>query len=267
VTTIIREVLDNVSSMEMTARTLATVAQDADQQARAVSISSEETSATVQTVAAAADQLGNSILEINAQVSQAHEVVRKATDTASATDQLVGQLSAGADRIGDVVGLIREIAGQTNLLALNATIEAARAGEAGRGFAVVAAEVKALASQTAHATEDIATQVGAIQASTKDAVAGIRSISRVVDDINGVTAAIGGAVEEQSASTGMIATSVQHAAKGANEVAGNMIVVTKAIEETNLAATKMLQASESFSKQANLLERAVELFLQRVSAA
>jgi methyl-accepting chemotaxis protein len=180
---------------------------------------------------------------------------------------MVGQLSAGANRIGDVVMLIRDIAEQTNLLALNATIEAARAGDAGRGFAVVAAEVKALASQTAGATEDIATQIGAIQASTRDAVGAIRSISKVMEDINGFTAAVAGAVEQQTSSTQMIADSIQQAALGANELAGNMAVVTKAIDETNRAASEVLEASQAFSAQASTLENEVDVFLKRVTAA
>jgi methyl-accepting chemotaxis protein len=267
ITGVIRAVSDNVTRMEATARTLSSVAREADQQARAASLSSETTSSNVKTVAGAADQLGESIREINAQAAEAHSVVHRATEIARAADQLVGQLSAGADRIGDVVMLIRDIAEQTNLLALNATIEAARAGEAGRGFAVVAAEVKALASQTAGATEEIAGQIGAIQRSTRAAVAAIRSISGVMTDIDGFTASVAGAVEQQASSTEMIASSVAQAAQGAGELAGNMAVVTKAINETNRAATEVLDASQAFSAEAGTLERAVDVFLNRVTAA
>jgi methyl-accepting chemotaxis protein len=267
ITGVIRTVSDNVSRMEATARTLSAVAREADEQARAASVSSETTSTNVQTVAGAADQLGGSIREINAQAAEAHSVVHRATEITRSADHLVGQLSGGADRIGDVVMLIRDIAEQTNLLALNATIEAARAGEAGRGFAVVAAEVKALASQTAGATEDIGKQVDAIQRATRDAVEAIRSISGVMTEIDGFTAAVAGAVGQQAGSTQMIANSVQQAAAGANELAGNMAVVTQAIEETNRAATEVLDASQAFSAEASTLEHAVDVFLKRVTAA
>ena len=267
ITGVIRAVTDNVSRMEATARTLSAVAHEADEQARAASASSETTSTNVKKVAGAADELGESIREINEQAAEAHSVVHRATEIARSADRLVGQLSTGADRIGDVVMLIRDIAEQTNLLALNATIEAARAGEAGRGFAVVAAEVKALASQTAGATEDIAQQVGAIQHSTRDAVEAIRSISGVMTDIDGFTASVAGAVGQQASSTEMIANSVQQAALGAGELAGNMAVVTQAINETNRAATEVLDASQAFSAEASTLEQAVEVFLRRVTAA
>jgi methyl-accepting chemotaxis protein len=79
------------------------------------------------------------------------------------TDAEIAALSQAAQKIGDVVELIRDVAAQTNLLALNATIEAARAGAAGRGFAVVASEVKSLAVQTARATEEISSQIQAVQ--------------------------------------------------------------------------------------------------------
>jgi methyl-accepting chemotaxis protein len=267
ITTIIATVTDNVTRMEATADTLSTIAQAADQQARVVSVSSEATSTNVRTVAGATDELGTSIRDINDQATQAHGVVRRATEMARSADQLVGQLMAGANRIGDVVKLIRDIAEQTNLLALNATIEAARAGEAGRGFVVVAAEVKALADQTAGATEDIASQVSEIQKSTNGAVGAIRSISEVMDEISRFTAAIAGAVEQQSSSTQMIAHSVQQAAAGVNELAGNMAVVTKAIDETTHSASDVLEASHAFSVQANTLEKAVDVFLKRVAAA
>jgi len=180
---------------------------------------------------------------------------------------MVGQLATGANRIGDVVKLIRAIAEQTNLLALNATIEAARAGEAGRGFAVVASEVKTLASQTAKATEDIGTQIAAIQTSTDEAVAAIRQISTVMNDITGFTTTIAAAVEEQSASTHEIARNIQEAASGAKELAGSMGVVSEAIRETNRSASAVLDVSGTLADQAGTLQQAVDTFLHKVAAA
>jgi len=179
----------------------------------------------------------------------------------------VGQLATGANRIGDVVKLIRAIAEQTNLLALNATIEAARAGEAGRGFAVVASEVKTLASQTAKATEDIGTQIAAIQTSTEEAVGAIRQISAVMGDISGFTTTIAAAVEEQSASTNEIARNIQGAASGAKELASSMGVVSEAIRETNQSAAAVLDVSGALADQAGTLQRAVDAFLTKVAAA
>ncbi len=267
VTNVIAAVSDNVSRMETTARTLSSIAAEADNQARAASASSEQTSSNVRSVAGATEELGASILEISDQASQANGVVERAAEIAQNADQLVGQLSSGASRIGDVVKLIRAIAEQTNLLALNATIEAARAGEAGRGFAVVASEVKTLASQTAKATEEIATQIGAIQNSTAQAVDAIRQISGVMGDISRFTSTIAASVEEQSASTQEIGRNVHEAASGARELAGNMATVTEAIEETNRSATQVLDASSALTTQAGTLQQAVDQFLDRVAAA
>jgi methyl-accepting chemotaxis protein len=267
VTGVIAAVTDNVSRMETTARTLSSIAAEADNQARAASMSSEQTSSNVRSVAGATEELGASISEISEQAAQANGVVERAAEIAQSADQLVGQLSSGASRIGDVVKLIRAIAEQTNLLALNATIEAARAGEAGRGFAVVASEVKTLASQTAKATEDIATQIGAIQGSTAQAVEAIRQISGVMGDISRFTSTIAASVEEQSASTQEIGRNVHEAASGAKELAGNMATVTEAIEETNRSATHVLEASSALTAQAGTLQEAVDHFLERVAAA
>jgi methyl-accepting chemotaxis protein len=267
VTNVIGSVTENVSSMEATARNLSTIARNADQQARGVALSSEATSTNVRTVAGATEELGASIHEINEKAMQAHVVAQRATETAHSTDQFVNKLSVGATRIGDVIKLIQAIAQQTNLLALNATIEAARAGEAGRGFSVVAVEVKALAAQTAKATEEIAAQIGSIQDLTKHAVAAIHSISGVMDDISGFTAAIASAVEQQTSSTQMIARNIQEAATGAKELAGKIAAVTDAIDETSRSAAVVHETSQAFSAQASTLDREVDEFLRRVSAA
>ena len=267
VTSVITAVSENVGRMETTARTLSSIAAEADNQARAASASSEQTSSNVRSVAGATEELGASILEISDQASQANSVVERATQIAHNADQLVGQLSSGASRIGDVIKLIRAIAEQTNLLALNATIEAARAGEAGRGFAVVASEVKTLASQTAKATEEISGQIGAIQGSTAQAVEAIRQITSVMGDVSRFTSTIAASVEEQSASTQEIGRNVHEAATGARELAGNMATVTEAIEETNRSATHVLDASSALTAQAGTLQQAVDDFLDRVAAA
>jgi methyl-accepting chemotaxis protein len=267
VTAVIGAVTENVSSMETTARTLSSIAAEADVQARAASSASEQTSSSVRTVAGATEELGASIREISEQATQANGVVERASAIAQSADQLVGQLSNGANRIGDVVKLIRAIAEQTNLLALNATIEAARAGESGRGFAVVASEVKTLASQTAKATEEIATQIGAIQTSTAEAVEAIRQIGGVMGDIRGFTSTIAASVQEQSASTQEIGRNVHEAAAGANELAGSMATVTEAIDETNRSATQVLTASNALTAQTGTLQQAVDEFLDRVAAA
>ncbi|PWB59316.1 MAG: hypothetical protein C3F17_17060 [Bradyrhizobiaceae bacterium] len=267
VTAVIGTVTENVERMETTARLLSGIAGEADQQARAASSSSEQTSANVRSVAGATEELGASIREISEKAGQANGVVVKATSIARSADELVGQLSTGANRIGDVVKLIRAIAEQTNLLALNATIEAARAGEAGKGFAVVASEVKTLASQTAKATEEIAAQITAIQGSTTQAVEAIRSITDVMGEISSFTSTIAAAVEQQSASTQEISRNVHEAAAGARELAGSMTTVSEAIEETNRSAASVLEASDTLATEAGTLQGAVDQFLERVAAA
>ena len=177
---IVRSVSSAAAGMQSTAQSMTATASDATSRAATVGAASQNASGNVGTVAAAAEELSSSVAEISRQVTRSTEVASKAVNDAERTNATVQVLSTGAEKIGEVVKLIHSIAAQTNLLALNATIEAARAGESGRGFAVVASEVKALANQTAKATEEISAQVAAMQTSTSDAVAAIGGITQTI---------------------------------------------------------------------------------------
>lgn len=267
VTSVVTSLTNHASAMETTARGLSSIASEADSQARAVSRSSETTSNNVRTVANATEELGVSIHAINEQAAQTRGVVNRAAEIAQSAHKLGDHLSAGANRIGDVVKLIRDVAEQTNLLALNATIEAARAGPAGRGFAVVASEIKQLASQTAAATEDITAQVAAIQASTIEAVGVIQSINAVTGDIARFTTTVAASVEQQNNAAQMITRNVQEAAAGVQDLAGSMTQVTGAIGEANRFASEVLDVAHTLSAQTSTLDKAVEAFLKKVTAA
>ena len=212
-------------------------------------------------------QLSASISEIARQVAQSAEIAGKAVQDADRTDGIVKTLAAGAQKIGDVVGLISTIAGQTNLLALNATIEAAWAGDAGKGFAVVASEVKSLANQTAKATGEISQQVAQIQLATKEAVTAIEGISRTIGEMSRISAAIAAAVEEQGAATQEIARNVHEAATGTQQVGVNIDGVTRNATETGVAATQVLSSAGSLSEQAEQLSHDVQQFIGDVKAA
>jgi len=226
---------------------------------------SNEAPTNVETAASAADELSNSIAEIGKRLNQTAEVVRVAVDEAQVTNQDIGALAQAAQKIGDVIKLIRNIAGQTNLLALNATIEAARAGESGRGFAVVASEVKSLAVQTAKATEDISSQIVEVQNSTGKAVEAIGRIAHRIEEINNYTSAVAASVQQQSAATGEISQNVASAADGAKLIVTVLSEVAGAATETQQSAQTVLTASESVEKATANLRSEVESFLTKVA--
>jgi methyl-accepting chemotaxis protein len=240
---------------------------DTARQTAAAAAASNQASSNVETVAAATEELTASVSSITQQVARSAEIATKAAGEARRTNQVVEGLASGTQKIGEVVTLIQTIANQTNLLALNATIEAARAGEHGKGFAVVASEVKALANQTAKATEEISAQVQNIQSATSDAVYAIQAIGATIAEIDQISGQISTAVDQQGLATREIAGSLQQAATGTREVNDNIVGVSTASEQAGAAASKMHQAAAGLSSQSERLKAEVDGFLGSLRTA
>jgi methyl-accepting chemotaxis protein len=251
--------------MRSTAQALFGSSEHTSQRAESAVQAFNEASTNVETAAVAADELSRSIAEISRQLTHTTNIVSLATSEARSTDGEIGGLADGAQKIGDVVKLIRNIAGQTNLLALNATIEAARAGEAGKGFAVVASEVKSLAVQTAKATEDIANHILAVQESTGAAVEAIRQIAARMRDINENTSAVAASVEQQNSATSEISRNVASAAEGTGHVVSVLGDVAGAATQTRASAEVVRDASEAVDHAVANLRLEVEDFLAKVA--
>ena len=266
VETLLKIVSADAGSMQATATNLFGASDQTSRRAEGAVRSSNEASTNVETAAAAASELSSSIAEISRQLAQTTEVMRAGVAEADTTNAKIAGLAEAAQKIGDVVKLIRDIAGQTNLLALNATIEAARAGDAGRGFAVVASEVKSLAVQTAKATEEIEGQILAVQSSTTGAVEAIHSIAGRMREISTYTSAVAAAVEEQNTATGEISHNVASAAQGAGLAAAVLTELAGAATATRSSAETVLTASKSVESAVGNLRTEVESFLGKVAA-
>jgi methyl-accepting chemotaxis protein len=264
---VVRMVSSASSEIETAAGSLTRTAETTQELSATVAAASAQSSSNVQSAAAASEEMASSVNEIGRQVQQSQTIAHAAVEQAERTNARISELSQSANRIGEVIKMITAVAEQTNLLALNATIEAARAGDAGRGFAVVASEVKALAAQTAKATEEIAVQVTQMQSATQHSVSAIAEIGSTIAQISEISGAIAAAVEEQGAATQEIARNVQQAAQGATQVTGSMADVNRGAADTGSAAEQVHGLAVSLSAQSSHLSREVESFLHKIRAA
>ena len=264
---IVNTVSSASNQLEEAAGTLSGTAEETQQLSGMVATASDEASANVGAVASAAEEMSASVTEISRQVHDSSRIAGDAVKQAERTDLRINELLQAAGRIGDVVKLITAVAEQTNLLALNATIEAARAGEAGRGFAVVANEVKALAAQTAKATDEIGAQIAGMQTATRDSGGAIKEIGATISHISDIAATIAATVQEQGAATAEIARNVSEAAKGTAEVAEKITHVNHGAGATGSASAQVLAWARSLSKESGNLKTEVENFLNTVRAA
>lgn len=265
VAAVLRTVTESTAALKSIAVTLSNSSSCTSERTAGAVQTSNEASANMTAAAGAAEELIASIGEIGRQISQAAEVASHSAVEAHTTNEQMTRLTDTVQEIGEVVNLIRNIAGQTNLLALNATIEAARAGEAGRGFAVVASEVKSLAVQTAKATEQIAGQIEAVQSSTRVAVDAIRRNTERMREIDGYTSAVALSLQQQDSATDEISHNVASAAQGAKGMVTVLDEVTRGVGDTRNAASKVLEASETVEAAATSLQRDIEGFLGRVA--
>ena len=264
---VVSAVVTASEDLRTSAQDLATTAEQTNSLSLAVASAARQASSNVEVVASATEALSSSVCDVGTQVAESARIAIQAVDDANRTNVTVASLSEAAQKIGEVIGLIHNIASQTNLLALNATIEAARAGEAGKGFAVVASEVKNLANQTAKATEEIQAQVEQMQTVTASAVKAIQGITGTIGRMSDITRMIATAVEEQEGNTREIARNVHQASSGTREVSHNIEGVTSAASSTGQQSGGVLHAADSLTHQAATLRQEVGHFIQQVKRA
>jgi methyl-accepting chemotaxis protein len=255
------------SQLQTTATRMAASAEEASRRTAEVAASMEEANAGATAAAAASDEFALSIAEISRQAASSSELARLATAATAEADETISALATSAEEVGQIVELIQTIAQRTNLLALNASIEAARGGEAGRGFAVVASEVKELAMQTSRATEKVAEQIRAMQATTGASVKALRAIAGQVRELEATAVSIATAVDQQSVAGRDLAQSIDLAARGTEKVAAHIEDVRALSLHTGAAASQVLASANALEAQASHLSEQVHAFLSRVRAA
>ncbi|WP_293958694.1 methyl-accepting chemotaxis protein [Sneathiella sp.] len=261
---VVKTLVEALTSVGAISQQLKGFATDNQSLASTVAAAAEQATVNVQTVSAAAEELSASVQEITRQVASSSEKTVEASGEAEKTSRTIQSLKDASDTIGQVVELIKDIAGKTNLLALNATIEAARAGEAGKGFAVVASEVKSLALQTTNATGEIGSQVDSIQLSTDTTVDAAAQITEKINQLNEISAAIASATEEQSAATLEISRNIQEASQGTREVSTNITKVSESSTQTLQAVNDLDTSVQQLSSTVETLQNEAETFLKAI---
>lgn len=253
--------------LEQSADGLGATADHAKTRVAAASSASEETTAKVTTVAQSGNELAMTISEITATVAQSSRLTSEAVSCAGTASKTITELTNAASEIGNITGLINGIAAQTNLLALNATIEAARAGAAGRGFAIVAQEVKALAAETAKATQNIASKTAGIQSTTERSAAAIQAILCMVQELDQLSARVAGAIEQQASATNEIAQNVDAAATGVGNVAGSIGDIEAMINKTAHATVGLRHSAVQLATQTKTIRERIMNFTDEVRVA
>ena len=253
--------------MEATSQSMRAIAEETTRQATTVSAAAVQAGTNVGNVASATEELSASIQSIASQVTQSTANTKSASNEVDLTQLTMKRLEESANKIGQVVKLITDIAGQTNLLALNATIESARAGEAGKGFAVVANEVKSLAGETQRATEEIAAVILSVQNETRDAVAAIEKISQVIGTLSQTATSIASSMDQQMEATQEISRNVQEASTGTNEVANSITSVSGAANESGKAASEVLEVAKQLAERSQSMKSEVDVFLRDIRSA
>jgi methyl-accepting chemotaxis protein len=267
VASIVDAVARSADELSRTTQSMSDQSSRAVTQCETVRNSVENATSSAESVATASDQLKGAISEIAQQSTEAADLSATANETARATGEMMDTLAQSAERIGDIINLIEDVAEQTNLLALNATIEAARAGEAGKGFAVVASEVKALAAQTGKATEEISEQINEMQAAVNRSVSSIGDACSSIESVTGVSASISAAVEEQSAATAEIGRNTDHTANSNREAAAAISDLADASRQTEYSASEVVAAAGELGRQAETLRADLDSFIASLRAA
>jgi methyl-accepting chemotaxis protein len=259
----------SVASTDManTAQSMRTVVSETNRQIDIVMKAVADAGLNADAVAAASEELSASINEISRLVNDSARIAEEGANQAREVVQRVSLLRNASEKIGNIIGIISNIATQTNLLALNATIEAARAGEAGRGFVVVANEVKTLSGQTQRATVDITAQIQGIQSSISNTVSAVGSIGKTIDHIYRSSSEIAAAITQQQSATEGIARNIHFVATGAEQISTSMTAVRASADQTSEASLQVNHASSSMANQSEKLSVEVKDFLLAIKEA